>query len=299
MILLSRPQPRLGVSTPLVSVAMPVFNGARFVGAAVESVLSQTLSDFELVVVDDASTDESAETVSRFKDPRIRLFRNQANLGMTGNWNRSVALTEGRYVTMLHQDDLMLPDNLARKVAELESGAVRWVASDCYQIDAQGTRIHEHWFRHHIATAVATRSQLLQFLTMFFVSNYVCFTTIMWERRLMEESGTFNDDGRYCADVHMWLRMLHRARLGYIPERLVLYRWAQNLSLGYNGDQWYIADFLARKAAMRDLDLGLAYSLSLRLRYGAGFVRRVAGHWLGGRKDNARSMLRALRAAVD
>jgi glycosyltransferase involved in cell wall biosynthesis len=278
---------------------MPVFNGARFVGAAIESVLSQTLGDFELVVVDDASTDESARVVSQFKDARIRFYRNETNLGMTGNWNRSVALTRGRYVTMLHQDDEMLPNNLASKVAELERRSVRWVASDCYQIGAQGELLHEHWFRHHIAAAVAVRSQLIQFVTMFLWSNYLCFTTIMWERRLMEESGVFTDDGRYCADVHMWLRMLHRARFGYSSERLVRYRWAQNLSLGYDTDRWFLADFLARKAALSDLKLGLAYSLSLRLRYGAGFARRVASHWLHGRHDDARHMLEGLRLAVE
>ena len=284
---------------PLVSVAMPVYNGARFVGAALESVLAQSLRDFEVVVVDDRSTDESLEVISRFDDSRVRVVRNDTNLGMSGNWNRSIALTRGRYVTMLHQDDRMMPDNLARKVEVLQRGGYRWVASDCFQIGRDDEPLHEHWFRHRLANAVAHRSRFVQFAAMFFHSNYICFTTIMWERRLMEESGIFTEEGKYCADTHMWLRMLHRARLCYLDERLIQYRWAQNLSLRYDDDDWFVAESLARKAAMRDLRLAWPYALGFRAQYGAGFVRRLVDHWWQGRREKAGRMLQGLRSVLN
>jgi glycosyltransferase involved in cell wall biosynthesis len=284
--------------TPLVSVAMPVYNGARFVGAAIESVLAQTFTDFEVVIVDDHSTDDSASIISRFNDPRIRIFHNETNLGMAGNWNRSVTLTRGRYVTMFHQDDRMLPENLARKVAVLQGGGRRWVASDCFQIGPDDEPLHEHWFRHRVAMAVADRSRFLQFAAMFFHSNYICFTTIMWERGLMEESGIFTEEAKYCADTHMWLRMLHRARLCYLDERLTEYRWAQNLSMRYKADDWFVADFLARRVASRDLDLAWPYALGLRAQYSAGFARRFVAHWWSGRRRQADRMLEGLRSAL-
>ncbi len=295
--MIADPVSRPETPAPLVSVAMPVYNGAPFVGAAIDSVLAQSFRDFEVVVVDDRSTDDSAKVISRFVDPRVRAFHSDTNLGMTGNWNRSVALTRGRYVTMLHQDDRMMPDNLARKVAVLERGACRWVASDCLQIDANDEPLDEHWFRYRLARAVAGRSRLVQFAAMFLYANFLQFTTIMWERRLMEESGVFTDDGKYCADVHMWLRMLHRARVCYLDERLIQYRWAQNLSLRYDEDDWFVADFLARKATVRDLRLAWPWTLAFRAQYGARFAGRFAAHRWHGRRPKADRMLQGLRSA--
>jgi len=287
-----------GPRQPEVSVVMPVYNGARYVGVAIESVLEQTFHDFELVVVNDASTDDSAAVIATFNDPRIRAYDNAQNLGMTGNWNRSVSLARGRYVTMLHQDDQMLPDNLSRKLEILRGGSGRWVASDCFQIGSAGEVLHEHWFRHRQASAFARYGRFVQFMGMFFGDNYLCFTTLMWDRALMAHSGPFTDAGRYCADVHMWLKMLYREPIVYLNERLVRYRWAQNLSLRYDEDKWDIADFLARQAAAEDLSLPWPYRALLRLQYGGRFLFRVAGHALHRRVERRNASYEGLRLVL-
>ena len=99
-----------------LSVCVPVYNGNKFLEEAIRSVLNQTFKDFELVIVDDCSTEDPAPILSRFKDSRIQFHRNVVRQGLVGNWNRCVELSRGNLVCVFHQDDVMLPENLRRKV---------------------------------------------------------------------------------------------------------------------------------------------------------------------------------------
>ena len=99
---------------------MPAWNGAAYIEQAVSSVLAQTFEDFELLVIDDCSDDDTVAIVSRFDDPRIRVEVNQSRLGLVGNWNRCLEEASGEYVNIFHQDDVMAPDNLRRKVELLD-----------------------------------------------------------------------------------------------------------------------------------------------------------------------------------
>ena len=94
--------------TPRVSVCIPVFNGARFIAAAIESVLRQTFTDFELIIVDDHSSDRSLEIISGFHDDRLRVVVNERNLGAEGNWNRCLTESKGIYLKMAGLVDLTI-----------------------------------------------------------------------------------------------------------------------------------------------------------------------------------------------
>jgi glycosyltransferase involved in cell wall biosynthesis len=108
---------------PLVSVGMPVYNGERFLGAAIESILAQTFRDFELIVCDNASTDRTEEIVRSYarRDPRIRYERSERNRGAAYNYNRVTALARGKYIRHAAHDDMLAPANLERCVALLEA----------------------------------------------------------------------------------------------------------------------------------------------------------------------------------
>src|SRR5262245_22399918 len=103
-----------------VSFCIPVWNGAAFLPEALASALGQTLREFELLVVDDASDDASAAIAAAAGDPRIRLLRNERRLGIPGCWNRCLAEARGEYVKFLFQDDLLTPGALATLVNALE-----------------------------------------------------------------------------------------------------------------------------------------------------------------------------------
>ena len=112
------PQP---ASARAVSVCLPTYNGAAYIETALRSILHQTYQDFELLVVDDGSTDATLDIVRSFSDPRIRLHRNPERLGIPANWNRCLELAGGAFVCLFHQDDAMLPENLERKVQLLSA----------------------------------------------------------------------------------------------------------------------------------------------------------------------------------
>lgn len=105
---------------PLVTVLIPVRNRERYIGAAVESILAQTLDDLELLVIDDGSSDASRDVVRRFKDPRVRLVCNDANRGIPATRNQGTGLARGTYTAFLDSDDWALPQRLARQVQFLE-----------------------------------------------------------------------------------------------------------------------------------------------------------------------------------
>jgi glycosyltransferase involved in cell wall biosynthesis len=105
---------------PTVTVVMPLYNAERYVEQAIASVLAQTYVDFELIVVDDGSTDESVQRVRRFRDPRIRLVI-QANRGLAGARNTGIRHARGRYIALLDADDAWQPDKLAWHVDHLNS----------------------------------------------------------------------------------------------------------------------------------------------------------------------------------
>ena len=106
---------------PLISVCIPCYNGAEFLGRTLAGVLGQTFADFEVVLADDRSTDETISVISRFTDPRIRLIRNERNLGLGLNWSNVLSQSVGKYVKLLCEDDLLHPECLARQLAILES----------------------------------------------------------------------------------------------------------------------------------------------------------------------------------
>jgi len=128
---------------PLVSVVMSVFNGERFLREAIESILSQTFSDFEFVIVNDGSTDGTASILDSYErsDPRVRVFH-QENRGSAASDNRGCALARGKYIAHLDQDDVAPPDRLDRQVAFLENHEkVGLLGGAVEGIDDQGRRL--------------------------------------------------------------------------------------------------------------------------------------------------------------
>lgn len=102
---------------PFVSVAIPMYNNARFIGDTIQSILSQTFTDFELLIYDDASTDESFDIAASFSDSRIKLYKNPVNLGPEKNWNRAISEVRGKYVKLVCGDDILFSECLEKQVA--------------------------------------------------------------------------------------------------------------------------------------------------------------------------------------
>ena len=120
--MMERNDPRMPEEMPLVSVVIPVYNGERYVAAAIESVLAQTYSNFELIVVDDCSQDASLEVIHQYmyQDHRINVIKNAKNLGVAETRNIGIRASKGKYIALLDCDDLWKREKLTRQVSLLE-----------------------------------------------------------------------------------------------------------------------------------------------------------------------------------
>ena len=132
---------------PIVTVLMTVYNGSRYLNEAIESALCQTLNDFEFLIIDDASTDNSVEIINSYNDSRIKLLINDKNIGQTASLNVGLARAQGEYVARFDQDDVCLPRRLEEQVAFLKKNpSISIACSREYSIDEKGEKIGA-WIR--------------------------------------------------------------------------------------------------------------------------------------------------------
>lgn len=207
---------------PRVSVCIPTYNRARYIGKTIQSILNQTFSDFELIIVDNASADNTEEVVRKFmeKDNRIRYYKNAKNIGMHPNWNRAIELATGDYIAIFHDDDLYHPTILEKEVALLNAhNNVGFVDTGGYIIDEKGTKIGTWVYERQIITS-GINFILNTLKTAFCPIN--C-PSVMVKRECYEKVGYFTDKF-IPSDYDMWLRICEYFDVGYIKEPLFNYR---------------------------------------------------------------------------
>ena len=147
---------------PLVSVIVPAYNVARYIEATLESLRRQTLGDFEIVVVDDASTDDTVAVVERWQDPRLRLFRHATNSGVAAARNTAFEHARGRYLALLDPDDVAFPQRLERQVAALEMDpALGMIGAADAVMDESGAPMDQIW-RHATDPVEASAGMLFE-----------------------------------------------------------------------------------------------------------------------------------------
>lgn len=202
---------------PTVSVVMAVYNGQRYLREAVESVLNQTFTDLEFVIVDDASTDDTPEILRIYaqEDSRIRLVRNDRNLGLTRSLNEGFRTASGEFLARQDADDVSLRDRLALQVQFLSGhtqvGVVgAWVA----YIDEQGKQMGI-W---QTPTSPAHVRWSLLF------GPALAHPSILMRKSLVEESSPYRAEIRYAQDYDLWVRLSERTQLANLPALLYLRR---------------------------------------------------------------------------
>ena len=222
--------------TPLVSVCIPLYNGGLYIREAIESVLAQTLSSWELVITDDGSTDGSAEIVAAYSDPRIRYLPNPQQLGAEGNWNRCVREGRGIYRKLLCHDDRLHPDCLARQAAVFEQAGneqISLVTSARRIINPAGNPVlTRRWKKRdqRIAGRTAVRQIIRAGTNLIGEPGAVLFRASDWNAL----SG-FSARQPYVIDLDFWFRLLQRGDCFYLAEPLCDFRisaqsWSSRLA---------------------------------------------------------------------
>jgi glycosyltransferase involved in cell wall biosynthesis len=204
------------VAPPLVSVVLPVRNGARYVGPAVAGILTQTCADLELIVVDDGSTDASADLVraAAAGDPRLHLI-SQPACGVVAALNKACAQARGRYLARMDADDLALPQRLARQVAYLEEHP-RVAVLGTRALMLRGAELTGLILGGPCAPpAVAACLRH---------DNCLIHPTVMMRREVFVEAGGYRPLFTDAEDLDLWLRIVERHELANLPEPLLHYR---------------------------------------------------------------------------
>jgi glycosyltransferase involved in cell wall biosynthesis len=201
---------------PLVSVVIPVFNQERYIVEAVDSVLKQTYDNVELVVVDDGSTDRTAEILKGYGD-RIRYMR-QDNAGAATALNRGIEAAKGELVGWLSSDDVYEPAKVERQVEHFDAHPnVGLTYTDFNVIDGAGRvqkTVRSPYYADH-----------KEFIRQLILGNFVNGSSVIARKEALVSTGLFDPVMTYHADANMWLRLLKHHEFGHVPEVLLNYRW--------------------------------------------------------------------------
>jgi glycosyltransferase involved in cell wall biosynthesis len=221
---------------PKISVCIPTYNRANLLKQAIESVLSQTFTDFELLISDNASQDETSKVIQSFRDPRITYIRKAKNIGLVDNWNSCLATARGPYVTILSDDDLMNPDNLAQKVRALDKNkSVGLVHANFHIIDEKGEIAKE---RAHPSGSQDFVEQGLSFLRRNLLThNQVVPPSPVIRKECFARLGGFSKAVHYTTDFEYWMRISRHYDIAYLGDPLMKYRM-------YYGPGWTSSEYL-------------------------------------------------------
>src|SRR5438093_5382562 len=201
-------------SKPLVSVVIPVYNGERYLVDAIQSVLDQTYRNFEVIVVDDGSTDESAAVAKRFGEA-IR-YVHQANGGVSKARNTGIAEARGAYLAFLDQDDLWLPEKLAVQVAYLDSHPE--VGAVYCQCEVKGNG----WLRTGLYYVEPVKDDVVGIMR----GPYLLMTSAMFRGEVLRKIGGFDEAlvGAGYEDGDLTIRVREVTQIACVPKTLAIYR---------------------------------------------------------------------------
>lgn len=197
----------------LISIVLPVYNGEKYLRESIDSVISQTYPNWELLILDDCSTDQSPQIAKAYAeaDDRIRYFRNEKNLRLPGNLNRGFSLAKGDYLTWTSDDNRFLPEALEKMLAALKASGAKFAFASCRVIDEKGKQVEWITVDQNSAGDIVGSN-----------SVGACF---LYSREVYETIGDYDPDLELVEDYDYWQRVLARFKATPIEEELYEYRW--------------------------------------------------------------------------
>ena len=236
--------------SPLLSVCLPNHNYAPFLQQCLDSVREQTFTDFELIVVDDASTDDSVKIIRACADPRLRFSLHQRQFGAVATWNHCLDLVRGEFVAFLCTDDFFLPSKLEIQMGLFERDpALGLVHTEGYWADATGrilqlfsevfpSELRDYLTKDHTTAFPFELRHLAEGY------NYIHLSNAVFRRDAARLVGGFCPSFPYAADWDLWLRVAERYAIGYIAQPLSAYRrHARNLTLSMQSSGQELIDW--------------------------------------------------------
>lgn len=207
-----------------VTVITPLYNSAKFVCQTLDSLVAQTYPDWECILIDDGSTDDTASVVRHYlDDPRFRYMR-QDNAGIAGARNAGIAAASGEWICLLDHDDLWLPTKLEKQVARAQSGECDIVFTDALIIRNDERWVYSRGFPEIIPRLLdAENGAAVDISALLLQLNFMCTSSVMVRKSLFLKHGLLDLRAVPADDYEMWLRCLPELRIAFINEPLVQY----------------------------------------------------------------------------
>jgi len=218
----------------LISVVMPVYNAATYLRASIESILAQTYANFEFLIFDDGSNDNSLDIIESYQDSRIRVIRNVTNQGLIDTLNKGLQQAKGTYIARMDADDISLPHRFAEQVAFMEAHPAIGVCGSWVEYLGQ-----------HEGTVMQYPTEHDQILThIFFNKATFCHPSVLLRNAVLQKHQlTYSSVYPHAEDFAFWIALHRHCRLANIPQVLVKYRrHSQQVSAQHQATQrhWFI-----------------------------------------------------------
>jgi glycosyltransferase involved in cell wall biosynthesis len=249
---------------PQVSVLVPTYNRRQLIQDTIASILAQTFQDFEIIVTDNCSTDDTEQVVAAINDPRVVYVKNDVNIGPVNNYNKALRLAKGKYVYVFSDDDTMVPENLELRVAVMEQyPSVGLVHSNINVIDGNGTITEtNHWAARHpgmakmwqeiVSKPLMDKSRAFHYL--YYNWNFVSMPAVLMRRELLLKYGLeFNNQLRYICDWDLWMRVALFGDFYFIDKPLVSYRLHASNDAKTLTAKLYLREIVVSKLGMVNL----------------------------------------------
>lgn len=212
---------------PKISIITPSYNHAQYIKAAIDSVLSQTFQDFEMIIVDDGSKDESVDLIKSYKDKRIKLYTFEENRGAVVATNYCISKASGEYITLLNSDDMFLPEKLEKQFNYLENHKeIAAVFGFAQAIDDSGNEIIPNPPYFEPRDMNCTRQDFLKKL--YYEGNQLIHPSVMIRKEIFQDIGLY--DSRLCQipDYLEWVKLCFKHDVYILPDKLIKFRTRAN-----------------------------------------------------------------------
>ncbi len=198
---------------PAVTVLLPVHNAKDYVGQAIQSILDQTFRDFELLIINDGSTDRSRDAIASFRDERIHFVNNESNLKLIATLNKGIDLAAGKYIARMDADDISLPQRLQRQVDFMENHP---------DVGVCGSWFETFGNQHHVVKYPGKDEDIR---IMMLYQTPFCHPSIIFRKEVFDKHGIrFLPEFIHAEDYEVWVRLAGCTRFANIPEALLRYR---------------------------------------------------------------------------
>jgi len=202
------------IATPRVTVLMPVYNGEKYLREAIESILTQTFTDFEFLIINDGSTDTSADIIKSFNDVRIKLVDNKKNLGLIATLNKGLDLACGEYIARMDCDDISLPERLKKQVLFMDNNQNVGVCGTWFQ-----------WIGESVKKTLCFETNNESIKCGLLFNSRIGHPTVMLKKKdFIKNNLYYYDTAKHVEDYELWTRACQFTDVANIGEVLLLYR---------------------------------------------------------------------------